>query len=51
MQHRLINARLADRGLIHNTAGAAAGFRKAWQLTPTGEALPHSSRAPNRTAA
>jgi AcrR family transcriptional regulator/DNA-binding MarR family transcriptional regulator len=44
-------ARLADRGLIQNTARATAGFRKAWQLTPTGEALLHSSRAPNRRAA
>jgi len=38
-------ARLADRGLVRDTAGATAGFPKAWQLTPTGEALVHSSRA------
>jgi AcrR family transcriptional regulator/DNA-binding HxlR family transcriptional regulator len=44
-------ARLADRGLVHNTARATAGFPKAWQLTPTGEALLHSSRAPSRRAA
>jgi AcrR family transcriptional regulator/DNA-binding MarR family transcriptional regulator len=37
-------ARLQDRGLIHNTAGMTAGFPKAWQLTPRGEALLHASR-------
>jgi AcrR family transcriptional regulator/DNA-binding MarR family transcriptional regulator len=39
-------ARLQDRGLIHNTtARATAGFPKAWQLTPRGEALVDASRA------
>jgi AcrR family transcriptional regulator/DNA-binding MarR family transcriptional regulator len=44
-------ARLQDRGLIHNTAGMTAGFPKAWQLTPRGEALIHASRPPSRSAA
>jgi AcrR family transcriptional regulator len=44
-------ARLQDRGLIHNTAGVTAGFPKAWQLTPQGEALLHASRPLSRSAA
>jgi DNA-binding MarR family transcriptional regulator len=36
-------ARLADRGLIHNSARASAGFPKAWRLTPQGEALLHAN--------
>jgi AcrR family transcriptional regulator/DNA-binding MarR family transcriptional regulator len=44
-------ARLQDRGLIHNTAGVTAGFPKAWQLTPQGEALLHASRPLSERAA
>jgi AcrR family transcriptional regulator/DNA-binding MarR family transcriptional regulator len=44
-------ARLQDRGLIHNTAGVTAGFPKAWQLTPRGEALLHASRPLGERAA
>jgi AcrR family transcriptional regulator/DNA-binding MarR family transcriptional regulator len=44
-------ARLQDRGLIHNTAGVTAGFPKAWQLTPRGEALLHASRPLSESAA
>jgi DNA-binding MarR family transcriptional regulator len=44
-------ARLQDRGLIHNTAGMTAGFPKAWQLTPQGEALLHASRPLSERAA
>jgi DNA-binding MarR family transcriptional regulator len=44
-------ARLQDRGLIHNTARATAGFPKAWQLTPQGEALLHASRPLSERAA
>jgi DNA-binding MarR family transcriptional regulator len=44
-------ARLQDRGLIHNTAHATAGFPKAWQLTPQGEALLHASRPLSERAA
>jgi DNA-binding MarR family transcriptional regulator len=44
-------ARLQDHGLIHNTAGATAGFPKAWQLTPRGEALLHASRPLSERAA
>jgi AcrR family transcriptional regulator/DNA-binding MarR family transcriptional regulator len=44
-------ARLQDRGLIHNTARATAGFPKAWQLTPRGEALLHASRPLSERAA
>jgi AcrR family transcriptional regulator/DNA-binding MarR family transcriptional regulator len=44
-------ARLQDRGLIHNTAGVTAGFPKAWQLTPRGEALLHASRPLSERAA
>jgi AcrR family transcriptional regulator/DNA-binding MarR family transcriptional regulator len=44
-------ARLADRGLIHNTAGATVGFAKAWRLTPRGEALLHAGRDQGRRAA
>jgi AcrR family transcriptional regulator/DNA-binding MarR family transcriptional regulator len=44
-------ARLQDRGLIHNTAGVTAGFSKAWQLTPRGEALLHASRPLSERAA
>jgi AcrR family transcriptional regulator/DNA-binding MarR family transcriptional regulator len=42
---------LQDRGLVHNTAGMTAGFPKAWQLTPRGEALLHASRPLSERAA
>jgi len=38
-------ARLQDRGLIRDTANpTSAGYAKAWQLTPQGEALLHAHR-------
>ncbi len=44
-------ARLADRGLIYDTARAERGKPKAWRLTPPGEALLHANPAHQRQAA
>ena len=44
-------ARLQDRGLVHNSAHASAGFAKAWQLTPSGEALLHATPTHSERAA
>jgi DNA-binding MarR family transcriptional regulator len=44
-------ARLQGLGLVQNTARATAGFPKAWQLTPQGEALVRATRTVSERAA